>query len=373
MLQQDGEWKNEHAEALELAIAALQEHPDWVGVTPGTVIVSNLSKCEWNNMFLLSIKSRKASAVIHLNYGNPRLVTAHRMLAKAGLAVDILALAPHARDGFPTNAESGQWPLTSWCAMAYGAATGGDPTGALIARLHKLSTSWFEPFRAEILSDFPMLAEEPANSALYPLVANFRGRGGQHIPSEKLRELMASLPRPIGQHAESLVTVHGDLHGENIVRISSDGPQLLIDLEYMCVSSAVQDLAFSCDDLGVMQEYLQEMLGRAPTTDEVEELAFESIIAYHIHMYVLRKVIWTKSLPHPEGRTPAEITEMLDSFLDHARGLADVVAVIRACPALRQAVVEFPTELEGGGFLFEEAIFLKKMQALIKASASDSQ
>merc|ERR1711862_13621 len=98
--------------------------------------------------------------------------------------------------------------------------------------------------------------------------------------------------------------------------------QLLIDFDSMSVSSAVQDLAFSCDDLGVMQEYLQEMLGRAPTTDEVEELAFESMIAYHIHLYVLRKVIWTKSLPHPECKTLAEITVMLDSFLDHARSLA---------------------------------------------------
>ena len=121
-------------------------------------------------MFLLSSKSGKASAVIHLDYGNPRLVTAHMMLARAGLAVDILALAPHARDGFSTNAESGQWPLTTWCAMAHGAAKGGDPTGALIARLHELPTSWFEPFRAEILGDLPMLAEEPANSALYPYV-----------------------------------------------------------------------------------------------------------------------------------------------------------------------------------------------------------
>ena len=179
-----------------------------MGVTPGTVTVRNLSKCERNNVFLLSSKSGKASAVIHLDYGNPRLVTAHMMLARAGLAVDILALAPHARDGFSTNAESGQWPLTTWCAMVYGAATGGDPTGALIARLHKLPTSWFEPFRAEILGDLPMLAEEPANSALYPLVTG-RGREvSKHIPSEKLRDLMALLPRPAGEHAWTNMTWH---------------------------------------------------------------------------------------------------------------------------------------------------------------------
>mmetsp|Transcript_10601 Transcript_10601/g.20498 ORF Transcript_10601/g.20498 Transcript_10601/m.20498 type:complete len:374 (+) Transcript_10601:65-1186(+) len=372
MLQQNAGWTKEHAETLELAIAALQEHPDWVGVTPGDVIVSLLSKR--SNVVLLSSKSGKASAVLHLGYGNPRLVTAHMMLTKAGLAVDILALASHARDGFPTNAESGQWPLTSWCAMAYGAAEGGDPTGALISRLHKLSTSWFEPFRAEIIGDLPMLAEEPANSALYPLVTDRRGREvSKHIPSEKLRDLMALLPRPTGQHAERLVTVHGDLYDGNVVRMSTDGPQLLIDFEYMSVSCAVHDLAFSCDDLGVMQDYLQEMLGRAPTTDEVEELAFESIIAYHIHFYVLREVIWTKSLPHPEGKSLAEITVMLDSYLDHARSLAEVVAVIRACQALRHAVVEFPAGLEGGGCMYEKAIFLEKMQALVKASTSDSQ
>ena len=154
--------------------------------------------------------------------------------------------------------------------------------------------------------------------------------------------------------------------------MSSDGPQLLIDFEYTSVSSAVQDLAWICDDLDAMQEYLQEMLGRAPTTDEVEELVFESMIAYHIH-YVLREVIFTKSLPHPEGKTLAEITVMLDSFLDHARSLADVVAVIRASPALRQAVVAGePAEFEGGGCTFDKEIFLK-MQALVKASTSDSQ
>jgi hypothetical protein len=112
------------------------------------------------------------------------------------------------------------------------------------------------------------------------------------------------------------------------------------------------------------------MLGRAPTTDEVEALAFESMIAYHIHMYVLREVMWTKSLPHPEGKTLAEITVMLDSFLDHARSLADAVAVIRASPALRQAM--FEGGFEGGGCTFDKAIFLK-MQALVKASTSDSQ
>jgi hypothetical protein len=93
------------------------------------------------------------------------------------------------------------------------------------------------------------------------------------------------------------------------------------------------------------------------------------MIANHIHFCVLREVILYF---HPEGKTLAEITVMVDSFLDHARSLADAVAVIRACPALRQEMVRFPVGSEGGGCTFEKAIFLK-MQALVKASTSDSQ
>jgi len=53
---------------------------------------------------------------------------------------------------------------------------------------------------------------------------------------------MAVLPRPMGEHAERLVVVHGDLWDANVVHMP-DGSTVLCDFETSVVSSAVQDLA----------------------------------------------------------------------------------------------------------------------------------
>ena len=83
------------------------------------------------------------------------------------------------------------------------------------ARLHAAPTDWWRPpFKHALRELLPLLNGEPDASPLY-MMAAFCDHKGQSRPYSaeehaQLAELMAVLPRPVGQLANRLVTVHGE-------------------------------------------------------------------------------------------------------------------------------------------------------------------
>ena len=65
----------------------------------------------------------------------------------------------------------------------------------------------------------------------------------------------------------------------------------MVDLEGICVSSAVQDLVHVCERT-LIAFYLESMSGEVASEEEVDALWLEALIAEHVHMYILRHVFW---------------------------------------------------------------------------------
>ena len=102
--------------------------------------------------------------------------------------------------------------------------------------------------------------------------------------------MMTLLPRPMGEHAEKLVNVHGDLWDANILHMP-DGRTVLCDFEQTVVSSAVQDL-IHVSQTPLVAAYLEAMTGVQPSEEEVYRLVLEAKIAEHVHFFVIRALFY---------------------------------------------------------------------------------
>jgi len=208
----------------------------------------------------------------------------------------------------------------------------------LTVRLHAAPTAWWPPHKAALRKLLPILQQEPDTSALYNMAAFCESKGRataapvfrDDTEQQALVELMAILPRPVGDVANRVVTVHGDLWDANIVRASAVGGEEGIlrctDLESTSVCGAVQDLVHVAE-AELIEAYLRGVTGRDPSADEVDALLFEARLARHIHFEILRDIFMINgdATPKPAG-----------SFIPHARQLAAVTDAVRASPGLRR-------------------------------------
>ena len=154
--------------------------------------------------------------------------------------------------------------------------------------LHCTPTTWFDGHCHEMLQDYvPLLNEEPLNSALFVAAAHQRSRGiskEDFLQTGKMSQMMAVLPRPMGEHAERLVVVHGDLLDANVLHMP-EGSTILFDFETSVVSSAVQDFAHISQESLVAKlhvaAYLEAMTGNQPSEEEVYRLLLKARISHH--------------------------------------------------------------------------------------------
>ena len=202
----------------------------------------------------------------------------------------------------------------------------------LTARLHAAPTSWWPSCREALRKLLPLLDDEPESSPLWIRAALCEAKGWA-VPSvgeeqAQLAELMSGLPRPMGEVANRLVNIHGDLWEGNTV-VTEDSVLKLMDFEMTCVCGAVYDLVHTCGPV-LVEVYLREMMGRQPTEDECEALLLEARVAEHIHFFILPPIF---------GDNRENIQTPAGNFLEHARRFAAVVAAVRASKALRRHVV----------------------------------
>ncbi|MCP5066947.1 MAG: phosphotransferase [bacterium] len=119
-----------------------------------------------------------------------------------------------------------------------------EEVGRLIARVHAIEPTWYDEIRSRKCERYPALREASRTSYIWRF-ASMPQHFFELIPPEWQRRWIEAGPSPITEAGSSLVTIHGDVHHANLVR---DGDGLkLVDLESACVSSAIQDIAFSMD------------------------------------------------------------------------------------------------------------------------------
>jgi len=303
------------------AVAELQGKGMWVGILPEEATFAMLHFYNMNAGILTlappqdSDASRVVVKIGRVAKGDAStILSCHLALSEHGVAVPLLAHTPD----FTVESEAKSRP------EGFGYTLPGlvDNAG-VTARLHGAPTTWFDGQCREVLQDYlPFLKEEPLNSSLYVAAAHERSRG---VPKEdmpqidKLRELMAALPRPVGPHAERLVVVHGDLWDANILHMS-DGRTVLCDFEQSVVSSAVQDLVHVTDKQ-LVAAYLEQMIGAEPSEAEVYQLLLEARIAEHVHFYVIRDLFFDDK--------PGNI----DELIEHSRLFCVFATKLRDDPA----------------------------------------
>lgn len=217
------------------AVAELQKKGMWEGAKPETVKI----QMAWGRMWVgvLSTPGEDSVVVKCGEKYDAATLDAHQVLSEAGIAPSLLGNGS-ADDGTPFSLEV--------CGVGRRPSTGdwGDPSlyednGKLTARLHQVQTGWYDQHRAAIAELLPWMNDEPLNSAMWVMLRpDMMAKHSQEhfLPStDKLRLLLAAIPRPSGQYAEKVATVHGDLHHQNIVAMP-DGHSVLVDLEGVCVS-----------------------------------------------------------------------------------------------------------------------------------------
>ena len=277
----------------------------------------------------------------------PQTVEIHQLLSDQGLSTKLLAFS--LRDDENSNLPNFTVEAVGVCyfdmVAAFGSAA--DPnywltansateTGGVMAKLaaklhKKVPVFWFDKYRSKIIKLCPLMKDEALDSPLWVMMRTdalgqarlaaklnaeqlsagdqgdevevqvttctqkFLNQKRSHSPSnEDMKRIAALLPKPFGQHASRLVTIHGDLWAANVVKDTRSNEAVLIDLEGVTVSYAATELAQFCPERGVSQVYLEELLeGKdMPTAEDIDKFWFEVLIAGHIQTSILRPMCW---------------------------------------------------------------------------------
>ena len=257
----------------------------------------------------------------------PQTVEIHQLLSDQGLSTKLLAYS--LRDNEDSNLPNFTveavgvcyWDMVASAAdpnywlTANSATETGGVMAKLAAKLHKkIPVQWFDKYRRKIIELCPLMKDEALDSPLWVMMRTdalgqarlaaklkaeptqkFLNQKRSHAPSNaEIKRIAALLPKPVGQHASRLVTVHGDLWAANVVKDIHSNEDVLIDLEGVTVSYAATELAQFCPERGVSQVYLEELLeGKdMPTAEDIDKFWFEVLIAGHIQTSILRPMCW---------------------------------------------------------------------------------
>lgn len=293
-LQRKGMWEGV---ALEHVTCRMAYGRPWVGVLsrpkPGSEQVGDFQ-------YVLKCGEKYDAATLD----------AHCVLSEAGIAPALIGNGI-AEDGTPFSLEE------KGAGLRASTDDWGDPSlyedsAKLTAKLHQVQTTWYDQHRAKVQEKIPLMKDEPLNSAMWVMVRPDKMANISLLPADKLRQLLAAIPRPSGHYAERMAVVHGDLHHQNIV-VMLDGRSVVVDLEGVCVSSAVQDLVHVSERC-LVAFYLQRMSGQEPSKEEVDALWLEAKIAEHVHMYLLREPCW-------EEWTTEEAATRMERYIARSTGM----------------------------------------------------
>lgn len=233
--------------------------------------------------------------------------------------------------------------------------------GQLLAALHnKVHASWFEESAQKVLLEFPTINKrqqtDMATTTLGTLAPHAAARlalgvaaGAQVGDTTQIRmladtcngELLSAWASgqtavaPRHPAATRLVTVHGDAHDGNIVRVSEGVQQIIfVDLEAACVARAVHDLAqVLCEitahkgttdaqakenERAFLEAYLHASGFPTPHARELQALVLDCRLAHYCSVYLK-----PRNLPC-EPTAAGRIVACVHAFAEGVRSNEDV-------------------------------------------------
>lgn len=222
--------------------------------------------------------------------------------------------------------------------------------GRLLAALHcNVQSAWFAPTHEGMLREFPAVQSHDQLQSLAPHAVARLAFGvsvGRKVRDEAQIRMLADTSNaellylwasgetglaPVHPAAKRVVTVHGDAHPRNLVRVGAgDARIVFIDLELACVTQAVHDLALVLHEVAahskttneqaraneetLLRAYLLASGFAEPDTAELEQLVLDCRIAYFCGLYLR-----ARNLPFEPVPTAA-VVRCVHSFAAQARG-----------------------------------------------------
>jgi len=221
--------------------------------------------------------------------------------------------------------------------------------GKELAKMHKLPTDWYDPFREDLKKDFTVLAKVPHASHIWW----YSCRMEIIFPASKSdQDFMAEFAQPMftpqTKAGARMVTCHGDLKEVNMIAMtkgalspeSAEQQIKFADLEFGHVNAACHDLAFVCfhyddwpmkqverDGVEVMRraflESYLEAMGDPSTEQDVDALLIDTMLAACGHHFgPVGEHCPLFKYGNPEGaEARAEAIEGLKRFKEQAAAL----------------------------------------------------
>lgn len=290
-----------HNHLKALVVAALESWQQIVTDPASQVVLTELTEGGTGKtikFYLHGVEANPSAVVLHVR--SHEIEFRSRRMAAAQASYSMNSVAP------VRLAEGDNWYVDPFCgeqATYNTSETEAFAAGTFVARMHSSDTSWFRPFRGELLQAHPGLeaavALEP-DHWMWQLLARtekmkrpFALPGnddatGQHAtwPCEVIQRFCDPAPlKPRHFILNRVVPFHGDLHCRNIIQ-TGHGPNRqfnVIDFEFAGVGPAVIDLAKILRSSNLSNELQTKLLegyfhglGLAPPTKEdVSQILFD--------------------------------------------------------------------------------------------------
>jgi len=226
-----------------------------------------------------------------------RMAAASQVLSDAGIGPRRLEMG-------------GDWYLEEWDARCKGSPmprTLEDwaNIGRLTARLHRVPTEWFIPFRGELIQQHPHMNGVPKGSHVWMWLSRWGAMQGCLMEDHALFLDYAD-PGPFAPRhpaAYRIVTVHGDMHLGNMIDLGDAGLGV-IDLEFVCVTSAAFDLGralLSTESTAERSAFLSAYLeasGFLVTDTDIHELLLDcrfALMTYGLGVMPRVEDLWDES------------------------------------------------------------------------------
>ncbi|MCP4038324.1 MAG: ATP-binding cassette domain-containing protein [bacterium] len=241
-------WRDDpDAIAHEMAEALRGRYEGWETVTAGEIAVADHSGLGGGKAYKLTNLANPAApaAALHIledlvcrdpeeTFIYERQRIAHQIFSDAGLTARRIREDPDK-----------VWFVEEWA----GATIQGEDLSIelveeiarLIARAHAVDTAWYDILRRQQCERYPALENAPKGSHIWWFAS--KPHAFLDPVSPRLQRMWIEAgPAPVTAAGSRLVTAHGDVTPNNIVR-TADGLKF-IDMEYSCVNYAIHDLAF---------------------------------------------------------------------------------------------------------------------------------
>eukprot|EP00929_Paragymnodinium_shiwhaense_P034220 TRINITY_DN18653_c0_g1_i1.p1 TRINITY_DN18653_c0_g1~~TRINITY_DN18653_c0_g1_i1.p1 ORF type:complete len:847 (+),score=134.76 TRINITY_DN18653_c0_g1_i1:79-2619(+) len=272
----------------ELVVNCLSDDPGWAAIKDfSTVSIEDKSGMGGAKTFKvtppegLDPPPRPCAAALHSREKDGSKEVLMRRMSEATLALSRAGVAPQ------RLAEGGDWFVESWDAAASSdgvKSAGARGQGQLLARVHDVPVTWFEPIKEQILAENPQASATPAGShawlylsrlAPFDNVLKDPGVYADYVDDTHLS--------PVSSIAKRVVTVHGDYHPGNTIDAGEGVGFKVVDFEFTHAGSAVFDLTFGLFCCGrenrveFLEGYTENMTG--VTTEDFEEVMVDAELA----------------------------------------------------------------------------------------------